>query len=231
MNLQGTITGLQDTVVQLYLHLEQHFRENQLIRDLWTAMAHDVAQQKRSMNMITASFWHKLKEEMDGVFGEISDHTKSHAIDNKEDQSLKSCFERALLLEEPTILKVYVPIIRKLRENWTEQALDFYIVVKAHLARVTRATQSFSGDPILIQRANLLLQRFEREVQEPQVPLVPKPRKIHGIQPAREKHAAKPPKKVVLKQAPALAKHAKSHHKRTKPLVEKINLPRRQARR
>lgn len=163
MNLQGSITGLQDTVAQLYLELEHHFKENQLIRDLWGAMAHDVAQQKQSLNVLPPSFWNQLKSEKEEISEAVSESTKKQTAEKKEDQTLKSCFEIALLFEEPTTLKVYVPIIRKLRENWTDQALDFYIIVKAHLARIMRVTQFFAGDPIIIQRSNLLLQRFRKK--------------------------------------------------------------------
>jgi hypothetical protein len=231
MNLQGSITELQNTVAQLYLQLEQRFKENQIIRDLWSAMAHDVEQQKRSLNALPASFWNQLKAEKDGVVEALSERTKKQIVDKKEDNSLNGCFERALLFEEPTILSIYIPIIRKLRENWTDQALDFYIMVKAHLARITRVTQSFAGDPLVIQRSNLLLQRFEKGVQEPHITAEPKVRKPQAVQPAREKHATKPLKKKISKPAPALAKHAKSHHKHAKPLVEKINLQRRRVRR
>jgi hypothetical protein len=231
MNLQGSITELQDTILRLYLQLEERIKENQIIRDLWTAMGHDVAQQKRSMIVLPPSFWHQLKEEMDGTIRAIAEGTRKQAFEIKEDHLLKSCLDHALSLEEPTILKIYVPIIRKLRENWTDRALDFYIMVKAHLARITRVTQSFAGDPSVIQRANLLLQRFEKEVQEPlHVAVVPKPRQVAGVQHHPEKHPKRPAKKVVSKPAATLAKHAKSHHKRTKPLVEKM-LPRRRARR
>jgi len=231
MNLQGSITALQDTVVQLYLELEHRFNENQLIRDLWGAMANDIAQQKRSMNVLPPSFWNQLKSEKDGLLETVSETTKNQIAGKKEDQSLRSCFELALLFEEPTILKIYAPIIRKLRENWTDQALDFYIIVKAHLARIARVTQSFAGDPIIIQRSNLLFQRFEKEVQEPPATPEPKSSKISAALAAKTKQAAKPHKKVLAKKAPALAKHAKSHHERTKPPVEKIRLQRRRARR
>ena len=225
MNLQVSITEFQDTLARLYLELEHRFKENQLIGDLWSAMAHDVTQQKRSMGLIPPSLWHKLKEEHDGWSEAISESTQQQAAEKKEDQSLKGCFERALLFEEPATLKIYVPIIRKLRENWTDQALDFYIMVKSHLARITRVTQSFAGDPILVQRSNLLLKRFEKEVQVPQVEVEHPARRAHRAPPAQEKHAAKP-KKMVQKTS-AMAKHAQSHHSRNKPLVEKINLQRR----
>jgi len=232
MNLQGSTTELQDTIVKLYVELEQRFKENQLIRDLWSAMAHDVTQQKRSMSALPHSFWNQLKIEQD-AFSKAVSEARHQVIEKKEDLSLVSCFERAFLYEEPTILKIYVPIIRKLRGNWTDQALDFYIMVKAHLARITRATQSFAGDPVVLQRSNLLLQRFEKEVQEPQAEPEHKPLKVHAAQAPqpKSKHAIKAEKKTVSKQAPALAKHAKSHHSRSKPLAEKVSLPRRRARR
>jgi len=226
MNLQVSITEYQDTIARLYLELEHRFKENQLIRDLWSAMAHDVTQQKRSLSMIAPSFWHKVKEEHDGWSKVISESAQQQAAEKKEDRSLKGCFERALLFEEPATLKIYVPIIRKLRENWTDQALDFYIMVKSHLARITRVTQSFAGDPIIVQRSNLLLQRFEKGVQAPHVEAEHLARsRTHGTHPAQEKHAAKP--KKLAQKASAVAKHAQSHHSRTKPLVEKINLQRR----
>jgi hypothetical protein len=231
MNLQGSITDLQNTVVKLYLDLEQRFKENQLIRDLWTAMAHDITQQKLSLTMLPSSFWHKLKAEQDGVAAALAESALVHESGNKGDASLKSCFERTMLLEEQTILKIYVPIIRKLRENWTDQALDFYIVVKAHLARITRVTQAFAGDPVIIQRSSLLLQRFEKEVQEPQIVVKPKLNKAHAVQHAQEKHSTMRQKKAIPKQAAAIAKRAKIHHKRAKPLVENISLQRRRVRR
>jgi hypothetical protein len=232
MSLQGSITELQDTIIKLYLDLEQGFRENQLIRDLWSAMAQDVTQQKRSMSAIPHSFWHKLKDEQDGFSRAVSEIRKQ-TTENKEDQSLKSCFERTLIDEEPTTLRIYVPIIRKLRENWTDQALDFYIMVKAHLTRITRVTQAFAGDPVVIQRSSLLLQRFEKEVQEPHAAAEPIRLKAHAALPhgKKEKHPAKPLKKAIPKRAPALAKHAKTHRGRSKPLVKKIALQPRRARR
>ena len=232
MNLQGSITELQESIAKLYLDLEQRFRENPLIRDLWSAMAHDMTQQKHSTNALPPSFWHQLKDKQHELAGAITEGKQ--ASEKKGDQPLRSCFEQALAFEEATILKIYVPIIRKLRENWTEKALDFYIMVKAHLARITRVIQSFAGDPVTIQRSNLLLQRFEKEVQEPQVVIERKLPKVRAAQAAREKLPAKPQKsqkKAVARHAPAIGKREKTHHKRTKPLVEKIRLSRRRAQR
>jgi hypothetical protein len=232
MSLQGSISDLQETLTKLYLDIEQRFTENLIIRDLWSAMAHDIMQQKQSMALLPHSFWKSLKDDKDSFSKSIAEIIKQR-FDNEGDKSLRNCFERVLFFEEPTISRIYIPIIRKLRDNWTEQALDFYIMVKAHLARITRVTQSFAGDPMIIQRSDLLLQHFEKEVQEPQLILRPAARTVHAVRPvrAKERHRQKPQKKARPKLAPSLAKSAKSRHARTKPLVKKISMARRRVRR
>jgi hypothetical protein len=236
MNLQGSITELQDTIIRLYNELQQRFSENQIVRDLWSAMAQDITQQKYSISALPHSFWTQLKDEQDKFHKEIS-AARHQVIDKKEDLSLVNCFEHAFLYEEPATLKVYVPIIRRLRENWTDRSLDFYIMVKAHLARITRVTQSFAGDPRIIQRSHMLLQQFEKEVQEQHVVLEHRPPKARPIQDLQvqvtEKPAAKPQpqKKAPAKKKPSLPKHADKHHGRAKPLVEKIGIQRRRAHR
>jgi hypothetical protein len=233
MNLHGSIKELQNTIVQLYLNSEQHFSENSLIRELWSTMAHDVSQQISSMNALPHSFWSQLKQDSDGLFVEVANGIRHQHIENEEDLSLKSCFERALRFEEPTILKIYVPLIRRLRENLTAPALDFYIIVKSHLARIVRVTQSFSGDPVILQRANLLLQAFEKEVQEPPhvEVVVPARKKAHASHPpAKSKETAKKPQ-TAAKQTNVQQKRAVILHSRSKHLVKKARLQRRRARR
>ncbi len=234
MNLQGSITELQDTMIQLYVDLQQRFSENQLVRDIWSSMAQDVAQQKRSMSALPHSFWIQMKDEQDPFIKEIA-AARKQIIEKKEDLSLIRCFEQAFLYEEPATLKIYVPIIRRLRENWTDRALDFYIIVKAHLARITRVTREFAGDPGILQHSNLLLQQFEKEVQEPHIkPMARQTAKSAKPVPPPEvkaRHVAKPQKKAASKPKPSLAKHAGTHHGRSKPLGEKINLQRRRAHR
>jgi hypothetical protein len=233
MNLHGSIKELQNTIVQLYLKSEQRFSENSLIRELWSTMAHDVSQQISSMNALPHSFWNLLKQESRGLSADTADGIRRQHIENEEDFSLKSCFELVLQFEEPTILKIYIPLIRKLREDLTTPALDFYIMVKAHLARIARVTQSFSGDPVIIQRANLLLQTFEKEVQEPlhiEV-VVPARKKAHAAPPpAKSKEIEKKPRKAA-KQTGSLQKRAKILHARPKRLVKKVSLQRQRARR
>jgi hypothetical protein len=230
MNLQGSIKDLQNTIAGLYLKLEQRFSENQLISELWGAMAHDVSQQILSLNALPKAFWNQLKKDKDGSRIEEVESVRRQYIDIEEDLSLASCFDLSLRLEEPTILTVYVPLIRRLRENLTAPALDFYILVKSHLARITRVTESYSGNPLAIQRSNSLLQAFEKEVQEPHIEIrITGKKKAHAGQITRRKEKKKVRKASA--KAHLLAKRAKILHRRTKPLVKNVGLQRRRARR
>ena len=211
--------------------MEHRFSENALIGELWTAMAHDVSQQIRSLNALSHSFWNQLKKEKDSALIAAVESAIKLSVEKEEDQSLKGCFNNALCFEGPAILTVYAPLIRKLRENNTEPALDFYIMVKAHLALITRVTQSFAGDPIVIQRANSLLQAFEKEVQEPHIVVqIPEKRKKNPAQPARRQEQAKKIHKPAAKARP-MAKPAKILHRRSKPMAKKVSISRRRARR
>lgn len=215
----------------MYLKLEQRFSENNLIRELWSTMAHDVSQQIRSLDALPQSFWNQLKKDPEGLSVEAAGSAPQQPADRDEALSLRLCFEQVLRLEEPTILKIYVPLIRRLRENLTAPALDFYIMVKAHIARITRVTQSFSGDPVLIQRSNSLLQAFEKEVQEPPIELnIPHKAKTHAVQVQPHDEPAKKAKKAVAKPHP-LGQRNKVLRARTKPLVKKVGIQRRRARR
>ena len=74
-----------------------------------------------------------------------------------EGTSLPAHLSVSLDLETPLILKFYAPLIRLLRSRETADALDFYIIVKAHVTRLMRIIQSFAGDPALIKRSSVLL--------------------------------------------------------------------------
>jgi hypothetical protein len=239
MNLLGSTTEIQNTLVQLYLKFEQRFDENALIRELWSGMARDILQQMASLKSFPSSFWLQLSKDQDGRMEADIQNAKLQIAEKPEDLPLKQCFETALRFEQPTILRIYVPIIRSLRKNWTNTALDFYIMVKAHLARIARVTESFSGDPLAIQRSNLLQQSFEKEVQTPQEIVKPaeKENKKRVIQPTHEsegksKSASK--KRASTKPSSKIAgipaKHAKIHHSRTKSLVKNLGLQRKSSR-
>jgi hypothetical protein len=240
MNLYVSTTELQNTLVQLYLKFEQRFSENALIRELWSGMAHDILYQMASLKSFPSSFWLQLSKDQDGRMEEEILIAKMQIAEKPEDLPLKQCFETALLFEQPAILKIYVPIIRSLRKNWTNTALDFYIMVKAHLARITRVMESFSGDPLAIQRSNLLQQSFEKEVQTPREVMKPaekanKNRVIHPTNEPAGKSKSASKKQVSVKPSSKVAsvpaKHAKIHHSRTKPLVKKLGLQTRRAHR
>lgn len=239
MNPHSSITDLQKRVVQLYLKFEQRFRENALIRELWNTMAHDVSQQVLSLKALPPSFWKKMKADEDGSLEAGIQDASMQANENKEDISLLGCFELTVQIEEPTILKVYVPIIRSLRKNLKNPSLDFYIMVKAHLARIVRVIESFSGDPIIIQRSNMLMQSFEKEIQEPKIVIEHTIKKIRSRSASskkktaakrieKRKKAAKPAKpssrrskasrsKTKLKTTRSLSKQAKARRGSTKP--------------
>jgi hypothetical protein len=231
MNLYGSIAELQHAVVQFYHRLEQRFIENKVISELWGAMAHDISHQVSSLNELPQSFWNHLKHEMDGLNEVITSSAQVRITDKVTDRSLKSCLEFSLCIEEPIILKAYVPIIRGLRENQANQSLDFYIMVKAHLARITRITQAYSGDPLIIQRSSLLLQNFEKEVQAPQVHS--KSKVAHTVHPivSASRADAKPPRTAAKRMANPLAKRPLKRPGRAKPLVDKVEIRRRRAHR
>jgi hypothetical protein len=233
MNLHGSITELQNAIVQLYHNLQQRFTENRMISELWSAMAHDISQQVSSLNELPSSFWSRLKNEQAGLADAIGSSAHPQISEKVADRPLRKCIELSLSIEEPIILKVYVPIISSLRENQANQSLDFYIMVKAHLARITRVTQSFSGDPLVIQRSNLLLQSFEKEVQEPQATAVHKiAAAVHNpISAPKAKHETKPARTEAKRISHPLANRSLSRPGRMKSIVDKVEIRRRRARR
>lgn len=223
MNLHRSVTDLQKSAIQLYLKLQQRFKDNVLIRELWSSMAADLSQQKSSLKALPPSFWNQLHKKHNELLQAVVPYARLQVTDNINDLPLKSCIESALQFEEPTILKVYIPIIRSLRESLENPALDFYIMVKAHLARIARMTASFSGDPIIIQRSNLLLQTFEREVQEPPVEVIIPIRKVQvkAVEKRKALKKADKPRKAAAKSAAtakkATAKKAVKAKKPVKP--------------
>jgi len=231
MNLQGSINENQNVLSGLYLKLKKRFTENALVLDLWDSMESDIGQQIRSLKALPPSFWRQLKQAADAPKPSSPGKNKDHTLEKEEVISLQRSFEIALEAEEPVILQIYVPIIRNLRKNWTSESLDFYILVKAHLARIVRVTESFAGDPLLAQRANILLQAFEKEVQEREEELPPPVNRVFAGPSARkQKPAAKIPKKAA-KAAASPKSPAKSHRKPSKAPAKKVEVPRRRARR
>jgi len=230
MNLHGSITKLQSSGARLYVELAQYFKENNLIRDIWLEMARDKEQQVGSLKSLPRSFWSELRERADGLLAAVQSCLPLAECSKDEERSLHKCFTKTLNFEEPIILKVYAPLIRQLRTEWTDHALDFYIMVKAHVARLLRVVQSFSGDPVLVQRAATMLQYFEKEVQTPETPMVADIRKVSKktVSKKARRGARKTQAEAASRPLP-LGTRTKSITAHSKPLS--IELHRRRARR
>jgi hypothetical protein len=235
LQLRGPLSRLQRTTVKFYSQLQQRFAGNSLVSESWAAMGNDLTAQAESLKKLPSSFWQSLKKQEKELL---------HAAElilpedtGKPTGSLQACLVETLDLEEPMILTIYALLIRRLRVEWTERALDFYIMVKAHIARLARLIQAYSGDPALSLRCAILFHNFEKEVQEPAVI------ETKSSKSARKKTAHKKAAKVKRSGAAALTRRArvkdtrqparslKKLSKRAKPLVKKIEITRRRARR
>jgi hypothetical protein len=237
MSLKGAFAKVQNAGEQFYLKLAQLFEENPLIRESWAAMAQDMELQAAGLEGLPSRFWSTLKSDEEATLAAIRECPSPQTLDIKEDKSLHHCFICSLDIEEPLILRAYVPVIRLLRTEWSGHALDFYILVKSHLTRILRIIQPFSIDPVLHQRVQELQQRFEFEVQRPAlVKAVPKQRDVRkkvgkisraaaGAKSRKGKPAVRAPKRAL-----PLAKRVQQIAKRSKPLVRKIEMTRRRAR-
>jgi hypothetical protein len=210
MSLYGSIKEAQSTTEKFYLKLEQRFRGNKLIAKLWSQMAQDVSQQIVNLHELPKSFWIHLKKDQDALLKTIKADVTPQSIENTPELSLSDCIESAIRSEEAIILKIYVPIIRNLRKNWSGQALDFYIMVKAHTVRIKRVAEAFSGDPVVLQHSSLLFHRFEKEIQEPEVEVILKKRPARKSGSRRAKKAEKPRQKLKTKVKPKPASKAKT---------------------
>ena len=238
MNLRGSLVKLQRCGANFYSELARNFHENLLIREAWVTLSQDLEQHYSSLRTLPPSFWKHLKPEETSLREGVTGCSALKGVGEQRDTSLHGCCVSTLAFEEPLSLGVYAPLVRAIRKEQTQRALDFYILVKAHITRLTRTIQLFSGDPLLIRRSMLLLESFEKEVQGPAVPLM-KPRKR-----AKKKSSVRKSQRISITRrirrrlriarairAPrVLGKRAKALAKRAKPLVGKIKIGRRRAR-
>lgn len=234
MTLLGSITKLQNLGKAFYEDLEDVFAENSLIRETWASMSQDLAQQTAGLQNLPHSFWNRLKDEESTALREaVQSCWHPDRIEKETNGMLLHSLSRMLDFEEPLILGVYVPLIRRLRSEGSGQNLDLYIMVKSHVYRLQQVTRSFSGDPVSVQRVDSLILTFEKEVQVPEEVVVhhPKP----AVRAAR-KRAAKPvarkparvrkpaARKPVMARKPAarrpVEKRKKLLPKRSKPLLK-----------
>ncbi len=235
MSLSSAIEKLQNSGARLYSELAQYFIENGLIREIWLEMAHAKEQQVASLKSLPPRFWVALKNRQEHLAESVQSCLRPGPCSSTQECTLHKCLERSLEFEGPILQKVYAPLIRQLRTEWTDHALDFYIMIKAHVARLVRVVESFSGDPVLIKNANTLLQDFERDVQTPEVPPVVASQKARrATTPVRPKTAVR--RKAAKRVVPArtavssrrrLGKRTKVIPARAKPLVKNIELRRR----
>jgi len=169
MNPLGAIVEHQNSLLRFYRKLEERFEENSIIQSFWRGMAGDVSSQIQSLKSLPPSIWNQFKNDADNSFESAVKAVKEITAPPADiaNISLRDCFDISLQLAEPAVLKIYARVIRMLRKNPTVPALNFYILLKAHVARLVRTTESFAGDPLLIRRAQLLLAGLEKEVKEP----------------------------------------------------------------
>jgi hypothetical protein len=227
IRLRGPLLKLQRARAKCYALLQQHFEGNLLISETWSVMARDLEAQAESLKKLPVSFWVALKKQEKELTRatELSLEVEPNGFAG----SLRECLTQTLDLEEPIILRIYAPLIRTLRSVWSDRSVDFYVMVKAHIARIERLVMSYSGDPALGQRCAVLFQTFEKEVQEPAA-IEAAPRKPVHRKAVSSKKSGRP---AAVRRAvvATTAKPSRVLAKRAKPLVNKIEIPRRRARR
>ncbi len=237
MNLQGSVSRFLKTGSIFYNKRADCFSQNQIVRDAWLRLAGDMDLQASSLKNLPPAFWkeieadrHDLVETVGRGFPVRGDSRPCETV------LLEEWIGQSLSLEEPVVLRIYAPLIHRLRRAWTNRALDFYVIVKSHVAGLMRLVQTYCGDPALIQRASSLLENFEKEAQEPEFPVKPaltktKPRKHTAAARAtkpKARTARMPSRKVPTRP---LASRSRSVAKTAKPLVRKIRISSRRARR
>jgi len=239
LRLRSPLSKLEKAIARFYLQLQQRFEGNSLVSESWADMGGDLQAHAESLKKLPSWFWQSLKKQEKELVRATGTILPADAL--KPASSLQACIVQMLDIEEPMILKVYAPLIRRLRSEWTERALDFYVMVKAHIARIARVVQAYSGDPAMSQRCAILFQEFEKGVQEPAVIEIKQKKPIRkgaaAIKQVRKpaavrrlrKQAPAPPSKITVarRRVRALEKLAK----RAKPLVKKIEITGRRARR
>jgi len=240
MNLRASLAKVQGLGTRFYLELAKHFDQNALIRDTWVKMAEDFQDQVSSLKELRPLFWRELQTEEKTLFTvtkETDDLLRAQLSTPPPEWSLQVCFTRTLGFEEPIIIKLYAPVLHRLRKAGTDHALDFYIMVNAHVTRLTRLIQFFSGDPVLIERCSALLHGFEKAAQGPPPEPVIIRKTRHKKAVARHargpsvKRAPKTLSRSRKKSARPLSKRSKVVSKRRKSLVKNLELRRRRVRR
>ena len=240
--IRTSLVKIQKHRVKFYLDASEQFTTNSLVHEKWVEIANDLEAQGAGLKSLPRSLWLLVgNEDGTSLLATMEQAIKAAAVKTDGEVSLRQYITSTLNLEEPVVLGIYAPLVRILRANWTDRALDFYVMARSHLTRLVRLVKPFCGDPTLIHRATSLVERFEQEVQQPQI--VIKPKAAHKARKSVTGRSSKPAGKK--KQAGARAKAKKKPaaesrrvlaarrrpSKRVKPVVRDMKMGRRSARR
>ena len=100
MSLYGSIKEVQNTIEKVYVKLEQRFKENKLISELWSQMGQNVSQQIQSLHDLPKSFWSRLKKDQAELIGTIKTEIKPPIILATSRHACKVYFEtRAIVFD------------------------------------------------------------------------------------------------------------------------------------
>jgi len=229
LKIRGSLSKLQREAARIYVQLQQRFEGNSLVSESWAAMGSDLQVQAESLKKLPGTFWQSMRKQESVLIRATREVLP--ADPEMAEGSLHSCLIRTLDIEEPMILRVYAPLIRRLRVEWTDRALDFYVMVKAHIARLSRMVQGYSGDPLLGQRCALLFLNFEKEVQEPAAIPVPARKTVTKSASRAKPSAGRKVKKAAAGKAGAPSRQLKARSKLAKRLAKNVEISRRRAQR
>ncbi len=230
-NSRALIAKLQRAAAKRYFALQQHFVGNNLVSETWGAMAHDWVSQAESLKKLPTAFWLSLREDEKKLAQAAESQLAQY--NGESAAGLTGSLALALRQEEPVVLTIYAPLIHRLRTNWTDLALDFYVLIRLHLSRLTQFVQAYAGDPALSQSCTMLLVNFEKEVQKTdEIPVKPSMKKARKLSAHARRHQEKAA--VRTQRQTAKARPARNHvriPKHTKRIVKKLEISRRRARR
>ena len=229
LKFRVSLSKLQRAAAKYYLQLQQRFALNGLVSEMWGSMGQDLLAQVEGIRKLPSAFWLSLqKREVELSRAAESICTRFSA---ENDGTLSACLSRTFDLEEPIILGIYAPLIRRLRTDWTEVALDFYVLVRARIVKLARLIQTYAGDPALCQRCAVLLVNLDKEVQEPSEVAVSKKGKASrkSAGPVKRPVKAATGRRKLAVSVKSSARQRNRIAKHAKPRVSKIAITRRRA--
>lgn len=220
--------------------ISDQFGGNPLIHEKWLAIGNELEKQLAGIKNLPPSFWKMLDvSEAKPLLETVTSALDLNLGVASGEVALRQHFTHTMEIEEPIILRVYAPIVRMLRANWTGRSLDFYVMIRSHLTQLIRLIEPFCGEPLLTQRCSMLVQRFEQELQHRPVVEREVRRKAGRVsrKPAR-RISSRPGRKVLrvakakkaMQTRHAIRSRAPRVAKSPKPLVRNIKLARRRAR-